>query len=734
MNSRQPKQGPNLSVIGALSFVLATGFWTCLNSSGGLNQGSSSESALTIGCWIFSAILLPLIIWQLNHHKSNKLKFAIVLLMGIEVLCLAKLRTYRASNQLQYQQQCIAIEGEVRDVRWDHDQQWRGTIKTPLAELFFSAQERPKLGPVSALGNFYATSTGFFVQDLITLPTKQPSPINKIGWLSKFRQALRDRLDVVLDPAEAGLARALVLGERDTVPLERYDHYRALGLLHLLAVSGMHLWCLDLLLKKLLLFLPKKLRWIRLLALAVAALAAGFRPAVVRAFSVICLRDMIRATGRNCSSFNLWAMALWCECLLIPPRLGDLGLVLSYSATAGLLWANRPKAALLTSNQQQRSNVFSTIWKASLAASLATAPWLHALQGSIEPWSVLLTPFLGLLLPFRLILSWLAAIPKFSSGLLGEFQDFCCKLISACLNNLGAIENWLLIKLDGLAGSPLFIPEVEWWRLASFSWLALLLLGLNKAQVKLIVVLVMLPLAWGLIFPPVSSAGVAMLPVGHGLAVIVAGPKESLLFDFGSRHIPPTTLIRKKLLPVLARKRWRMPQSLVASHGDSDHLSGLAQLEQIGASAFIGAPVGGSLALTGLTPIEGKIFNAPVSADAHGNAGGQALELNWNNERLIVTGDQEGPALRWLAKKIEATPAGSGKSMHTTLVLPHHGLSSDGLPELLDASNADVTWASCSFADRPLPARPLVEKRQLPLFTTAQNGVLFWPKHCVSKD
>lgn len=660
------------------------------------------------------ACLLPLTALHTNLVTSRSRGCICAALVLTAAAALATIRTIPIDGVTSSARPARLV-GEVTEIRWDHHDNWVGVLKTADNTINFSTNSRPPFGAVEASGllrwfggKAYLTrmSTRYF-----PLPAQSES---QISWLDQLRQHLRDRIDERLSPSEAGLARALVLGERDAISSDRYSHYRSLGVLHLLAVSGMHLWCLDAILRRLLAFLPSPFKWLRLIMLALAALAAGFRPAVVRALSVLCLRDFARSRGRDCPSGSLWALALWCECLLLPPRAGNFGLVLSYSATAGLLWVNRAHpAALQTAGDGLLPRPLRLIAKAtysSLAASLATAPWLHAIHGTIEPWSVVLTPILGLLLPLRLLASWMVCTPVFHWP------------ASTLLESLGKFEGGLLNLLDGLPGTPLVVPELEWWRLTLVCWSVLLLLGCRRKLLRRALWVSALVFSHGLWRPPASRPGVAVIPVGHGLAVVIASAHRSLIFDFGSRIIPPQELVRRRLWPLLAKQRWRAPDLLVASHGDSDHLAGLRELAKDDDARFLAAPEGSHMPIHGLSPFALRLFNAPVSAQSGGNAGGQAIVVQWANHLLLITGDQEGPALRWLAAALPDT-----HQLSTTLIIPHHGLSTDGLPELLDICKPIRAFVSCSIKDFPLPAAAVLEKRGIPLFSTARDGVLSWP-------
>lgn len=216
--------------------------------------------------------------------------------------------------------------------------------------------------------------------------------------LDRLRASLRSRIVQQLPPHDAGLARALLLGESFAAPEQQRTAYRQLGLLHLLCISGMHFWVWGGLLRRLLPLRMRFLRWPFLLGLGALA---NFSAPVLRAASALAIREWLATQGRSCVAWQLWSVALWLELGRSPGS--PLGMLLSYSATAGLLLVPAPPHA----GWMRRCLV------PSAAAFLATAPILHTWQATLEPWSIPLTPLFALLLPFRLLGSALACLPGF---------------------------------------------------------------------------------------------------------------------------------------------------------------------------------------------------------------------------------------------------------------------------------------------------------------------------------
>lgn len=517
--------------------------------------------------------------------------------------------------------------------------------------------------------------------------------------LAALRQSLRERLDARLPPDAAGVARALLLSDWEGLSDALRESYRRLGLLHLLAVSGMHFWLWDALLRR---FPPTRApttRWPILLALGALA---GLGPAVVRACLALLLREASARRGRSVAGMQLWSAALLLECAFGAPDRQGLGFVLSYAATGCLLAAPPPR----------EDRAWARAVHASAAATCGSLPMLHALRGTLEPWSVLATPVCACGLPPRLLLAVVALLP----GAAG--------LAAVGYEGLAAVEDRVLAVFDRLPGTPLVRTELAPWRVLAGATCALLALRARRRHRGAWVG----GLAAGALFtvpaPAPANSGLMLLPVAHGLGAVVHGAGGTLLYDLGSRGRDPADLLDRVALPELARQRWPAPRVAALSHADADHAAALELLAARGGLRRLEAGAGEELRLEGFFPYSVRVLGTRAAVSGVRNAAGPVLELRRHAgrgppQRAVVLGDQFGYALRELRERLEPGPI-------ALLVLPHHGLTTDGLGELLDHLRPQEAWASCGREDLPLPAAPLCERRGIPLATTA-DGPLHWP-------
>lgn len=520
--------------------------------------------------------------------------------------------------------------------------------------------------------------------------------------LAALRQALRSRLSERLAPERAGVARALLLGDWGGLPPGLRESYRRLGLLHLLAVSGLHFWLWDALLRRTPILRRAAWRWPVLTALGALA---GAGPAVARALIALLAREAAANCGRRSPGLSLWAAALLAECAFGAPARQGLGFVLSYAATGCLLLAP----------PRERDGSAVRALHAGCAASCGSLPVLHALRGTLEPWSPVASPLAALSLPPRLLLSALALVPG------------CSRPADAVLAGLQSAESRVIEALDRLPGTPWVRTDLPAWRVALAAAAGLTALRARGRGARPVTVAAAAAAAAGLLAMagPPAPAGLLLLPVGHGLGAVANSGDGTLLFDLGSRGRDPAALLDRVAIPELARRGWRAPRVALLSHGDADHAAGLRLWTERGGLRRLAVGPGEELRLDGFRPHAFRVLGTEPAVEGVSNAGGPVLELRFalsagGTARAVVLGDQFGGALRALRRRLEPGPI-------AVLVLPHHGLTTDGLGELLDHLRPREAWVSCGDEDLPLPAAALCARRGIPLRRTGADPLAWTP-------
>jgi competence protein ComEC len=169
----------------------------------------------------------------------------------------------------------------------------------------------------------------------------------------QLRRLMRKTLDTLLPPDCAALCRAVLIGDKYALSLDTRDHFRYAGASYFIVVSGMHFAVVIMLLFRLM----KRLnRWVRfaliMVFIVLYAAVTGFQSSVLRAGIMMTFTVFGMTIRRQPYPLNHLGLAGIIMPLMVSPYgAGDIGLILSFYATMGiLLWANRilPKISVKT--------------------------------------------------------------------------------------------------------------------------------------------------------------------------------------------------------------------------------------------------------------------------------------------------------------------------------------------------------------------------------------------------
>jgi competence protein ComEC len=225
--------------------------------------------------------------------------------------------------------------------------------------------------------------------------------------LEHWRQTALDQMKRHgIQDLEFGVLAALILGDTGDMDKELMSSYAAAGVVHVLAVSGLHVGLVYVLLAPLFryLFGKSKGRWLRTLIpmaiLWIYSLLTGGSPSVLRAavmFSGFLFADNF---AKHSNIYNTLASSAFILLCVHPAMLFELGFQLSYLAVIGIVVLQKPIYLLLEVRNKWLDKIW-TMTAVSLAAQLVTLPmtlyYFHQFPnyflGSnlfIIPWSTLL--------------------------------------------------------------------------------------------------------------------------------------------------------------------------------------------------------------------------------------------------------------------------------------------------------------------------------------------------------
>lgn len=199
--------------------------------------------------------------------------------------------------------------------------------------------------------------------------------------LTQLREAIIAKmLEGMDDPATAGFAVALMLGDRSGLDAEVKADFSTAGLMHVLAISGMHVCLILVVLDGMIRMMSRTVRMRRtgeILALCLLiayGVMSGASPAVMRAVITVSMLLIARMAHLRTHPMNVLAAAAFIQLIGDPSLLWDAGFQLSYAAMGGiLLWANPWGAKVKEMVPLLPASITANIGM-TLAAQIATLP------------------------------------------------------------------------------------------------------------------------------------------------------------------------------------------------------------------------------------------------------------------------------------------------------------------------------------------------------------------------
>lgn len=405
----------------------------------------------------------------------------------------------------------------------------------------------------------------------------------------RWQMAIAAELDrTFTNPDVSGYMKSLLLGIQGGVLPEQEEMYADLGLVHVLAISGLHvtlvsgffLWGFSRLgifrERALLLTIALIVLYVLLVGASASAVRSGLMGGI--GIGVLYLRKHTRTR-------EVWAFSLMLMLVYNPYQLWHIGFQLSFAVTLGLLiYVPILQQLPISKREWVRSLVGVTV-----SAQLVSFPFLIYWFHQFSPISWLVN---------------LLAVPALSYIILP--LGYFALILHAIHPALGLIPSFCASKLLELIHQPLFflqetIVPFSHWSHPSGSWLAAYAIFLFAVPILwyfgyqrlrdvvgyIVFFLLLLILARQPVFGP-EEVRITFLDVGQGDSIVVeVGKKTVYLIDGGgtirfSQKEPwrekrdPYEVGKDVVLPFLRARGIERIDRLVMSHGDNDHVGGLA--------------------------------------------------------------------------------------------------------------------------------------------------------------
>lgn len=509
-----------------------------------------------------------------------------------------------------------------------------------------------------------------------------PAPASLDALRERIARAIAARVD---ERDAAALIIALAIGDTQRVSVEQWRVFNAVGITHLVAISGLHVTMFCLLMAGLTAWLWRRCPWLQprvprhscatLIGVAAAlgyALLAGWSVPTQRTLLMLASWHGLHMAARPRRAVRTLAAGLIGVLLLDPLAPLAAGFWLSFLAVAVLLLQGTLMPAI------------DTGWRALLrtqaCVTVALLPVTVAVFGSVSlvglAVNLVAIPFFSLLL-VPLILA--------GSVALGVWPALATLLFKLAAVAIGAF--WPLARL--VAGSPmalLHIAAPPWWYALAALAGAVALLPL-RPWMRCTALLALLPAAVpAATRVPPGAFTATVFDVGRGEAVLLRTARHALLYDDGEVWGSAGAVAATRLVPALRRYGLGALDLVMLPRLDADRGAGVLALSaalpvlQLAAGAARVLPPEFAPCLSGAhwqwDGVDFEMLDGPSCAlriSARGNA------------LLLPQAADAGVQAQQLAPRLQPT---------AVVLVPGHGSASARQPALMHATAARLALLS----------------------------------------
>ncbi|MEO7923685.1 MAG: ComEC/Rec2 family competence protein [Chitinophagaceae bacterium] len=296
----------------------------------------------------------------------------------------------------------------------------------------------------------------------------------------KFIYSSREKVLAILrsyikGEKELGLSEALLIGYKNDLDQSLVQAYTNTGVVHIIAISGLHLgliyWLLALLLKPL--QQKRKMRWLRSLLIIAGlwlfSLLAGAQPSILRSALMFTCIVLGESLTRRTSIYNTMSLSAFILLLINPYWLWDVGFQLSYAAVLSIIIFMRP----IYNWFYIKNKALDFLWKmnaVTLAAQVLTVPLsiyhFHQFPNLFLLTNFLAVPLSSIILLAEILLCLLSVIPS-AALLTGQLITVLIGLMNRYIQHIETIRfavwNGLQLSLLQAILLILFASFTSYW-------------------------------------------------------------------------------------------------------------------------------------------------------------------------------------------------------------------------------------------------------------------------------
>ncbi len=405
-----------------------------------------------------------------------------------------------------------------------------------------------------------------------------------------LKEKMLNALDKALPEEDAGVVKAMTLGDRTTLSAEAKGLYQRNGLAHILSISSLHMSILGYGIYRGL----KKAHAgtfvsavTALILTSIYAVMTGGGTTVLRALTMFAICLGADLCGRTYDMLTALSLSLIIVLITNPLMVYDTGFMLSFVAVLGISLVNPWLRNLLPRPKGFKCRIIDTV-SVSLSIQTATLPvvlyFFYEIPLISIPLNLILLPFMGILVVSALLL---AVSGAFGVSALFPFV-FICRVILLIFRTGCEICDRIPFT-HFIAGRPSIIRIIIYYLcllIIISGGIEKLLKTKYKKMRRAVMPVVFVVLIMLMIIRPAGGITIMMLDIGQGDCILIKSPAgTTYLIDCGSTT--EKEIARYRVIPAMKSMGLRKIDYCIMTHPDEDHISGFAEMFEIEASERI---------------------------------------------------------------------------------------------------------------------------------------------------
>ncbi|MBC2120504.1 DNA internalization-related competence protein ComEC/Rec2 [Listeria marthii] len=372
---------------------------------------------------------------------------------------------------------------------------------------------------------------------------------------------------------------ALITGEKNGFSPEMYETYQQMGVVHLLAISGLHVN----LLVGAIYFLLLKFGITRdravlclLIFLPFYIILTGANPPVIRAATMTALLLLSEKYATKWSSFSVVCLSFVLFFLLQPYVIYEVGFQLSYAVSFGIILSSRQ---ILTRQQNIFTKSLAISFVSTMMSSVVMMYHFYSFSWVGIFFNLLYVPiFTIIILPGCISVFLLSMCSPVLSAIPESVLTFLIQFIESFTNVLAKIPRQTIVT--GRPNTIILVLIIGTILLFFYQW--------QKKKFPIGIFIFFCMLCYISSFNFIGK--VSFVDVGQGDSILIQLPynKGNYLIDTGgqlpfekedwAKKRKPFTIGESTLTPVLKSKGISSLDKVIITHSDADHMEGLEDL------------------------------------------------------------------------------------------------------------------------------------------------------------